>query len=116
VPLFYFHGIPGSPLSESSAASVRPRHRASTAEWAHRLSLDAAVALGATRGPVGDRSCAAPVRIWHGEGDANVPMHHARYVADRLRDADLVILRNVGHLDTAARWREFLQWVAEQHN
>jgi pimeloyl-ACP methyl ester carboxylesterase len=45
-----------------------------------------------------------------------VPMHHARYVADRLRDADLVVLRNVGHLHTAARWREFLQWVAEQHN
>jgi pimeloyl-ACP methyl ester carboxylesterase len=49
-----------------------------------------------------------PVRIWHGDADAVVPMHHAEYVAARVPQAQLVSLPGVGHLHTAARWHEFL--------
>jgi pimeloyl-ACP methyl ester carboxylesterase len=53
-----------------------------------------------------------PVRLWHGDTDAIVPMHHAQYVAGRLPKAQLTVLPGVGHLHTAERWRDFLKTAA----
>lgn len=48
-----------------------------------------------------------PVRLWHGDADGTVPVHHAEYVAGLLPKADLEVLPGVGHLHPAARWAEF---------
>ena len=53
-----------------------------------------------------------PVRLWHGDADAIVPMHHAQYVAGRLVEAELTVLPGVGHLHTPERWRDFLTTAA----
>ena len=53
-----------------------------------------------------------PVRIWHGDADALVPVHHASYVADLIPGAGLEIMPGVGHLHTAARWHDFVTAVA----
>lgn len=48
-----------------------------------------------------------PIRVWQGDTDAIVPMHHAEYVVGRLQNAELTVMPGVGHLHTADRWREF---------
>jgi pimeloyl-ACP methyl ester carboxylesterase len=48
-----------------------------------------------------------PVRLWQGDMDAIVPMHHAEYLAGRLANAELIVLPGVGHLHTPGRWQEF---------
>jgi pimeloyl-ACP methyl ester carboxylesterase len=53
-----------------------------------------------------------PVRLWHGDADAIVPMHHAEYVAGRLANAELTVLPGVGHLHPLERWRELLTAAA----
>jgi pimeloyl-ACP methyl ester carboxylesterase len=53
-----------------------------------------------------------PMRVWHGDTDAIVPMHHAEYVVGRLPHAELTVLPGVGHLHTLERWREFLTAAA----
>ncbi len=53
-----------------------------------------------------------PVRIWHGDADAVVPVHHASYVAALIPDAELEVMPGVGHLHTAARWHDFVTAVA----
>jgi pimeloyl-ACP methyl ester carboxylesterase len=55
-----------------------------------------------------------PVRLWHGDSDEVVPLHQARYVADTVPGAELVVLPGVGHLHTAARWREIITAAVEQ--
>jgi pimeloyl-ACP methyl ester carboxylesterase len=52
-----------------------------------------------------------PVRLWHGDADSVAPMHHSEYAAERIPNAELTVLQGVGHLHTAARWREFLAAV-----
>lgn len=47
-----------------------------------------------------------PVRFWHGDSDAVVPLHHSEYVAGRLRAAELTIVPGEGHLHPPERWRE----------
>jgi pimeloyl-ACP methyl ester carboxylesterase len=59
-------------------------------------------------------SVSVPVRIWHGNADEIVPMHHAEYVAEKIPTADLTVLPGVGHLHTAERWREFLTAATNQ--
>ena len=44
-----------------------------------------------------------PARLWHGDADAVVPVHHASYVAALIPDAELEVMPGVGHLHTAAR-------------
>jgi pimeloyl-ACP methyl ester carboxylesterase len=53
-----------------------------------------------------------PVRVWHGDLDEIVPMHHAQYVAGRLPKAEVTVLAGVGHLHTLDRWRDFLTSAA----
>lgn len=48
-----------------------------------------------------------PIRLWHGEADGTVPVHHAEHVARLLPKADLEVLPGVGHLHPPARWAEF---------
>jgi pimeloyl-ACP methyl ester carboxylesterase len=50
-----------------------------------------------------------PVRLWHGDADSIVPMHHAEHVADRLGDAELTVMPGVGHLHTRERWSDFVK-------
>jgi pimeloyl-ACP methyl ester carboxylesterase len=50
----------------------------------------------------------APVRIWHGDADEIVPLHHAEYVAGRLPRGELTVLPGAGHLHPPERWSEFL--------
>ena len=38
-----------------------------------------------------------PIRIWHGEADGTVPIHHARWYAEQLPNADLTELPGEGH-------------------
>jgi pimeloyl-ACP methyl ester carboxylesterase len=58
-------------------------------------------------------SVAVPVRIWHGDADTLVPIHHAEYVAETIPTAELTVLSSVGHLQTAERWRKFLAAVVD---
>lgn len=49
-----------------------------------------------------------PVRLWHGDADEIVPLHHAKHVAGRIPRAELTVLPGVGHLHPPERWKEFL--------
>jgi pimeloyl-ACP methyl ester carboxylesterase len=49
-----------------------------------------------------------PIRLWHGDSDAIVPVHHAEHVAGLLPKAELELLPGVGHFHTPAHWRDFL--------
>jgi pimeloyl-ACP methyl ester carboxylesterase len=40
----------------------------------------------------------APVRLWHGEQDEVVPIHHSRHVAERIAGAELHTYPGEGHL------------------
>jgi pimeloyl-ACP methyl ester carboxylesterase len=53
-----------------------------------------------------------PIRVWQGDADAIVPVHHAEYVVGRLQTAELTLMPGVGHLHTGDRWREFLAAAA----
>nr|WP_197519190.1 alpha/beta hydrolase [Mycobacterium gordonae] len=48
-----------------------------------------------------------PIRLWHGEADATVPIHHGKHVAGLLPGAKLDVLPGVGHLHTLDRWTAF---------
>jgi pimeloyl-ACP methyl ester carboxylesterase len=39
-----------------------------------------------------------PVRIWHGDQDHLVPLHHSEHAADLIPDAELIVLKGQGHL------------------
>ena len=54
-----------------------------------------------------------PVRLWHGDSDGTVPLHHAQYVASLIPNAQLEVFPGVGHLHTAARWRYFIDAAHE---
>jgi pimeloyl-ACP methyl ester carboxylesterase len=49
-----------------------------------------------------------PIRLWHGDADAVVPLHHAQHVARLLPEADLEVLPAEGHLHPPARWTEIV--------
>jgi pimeloyl-ACP methyl ester carboxylesterase len=54
----------------------------------------------------------APVVLWHGEEDRTIPATHSRWVASKVRSAELTVLPGVGHLHTGERWREFFAALA----
>jgi pimeloyl-ACP methyl ester carboxylesterase len=96
-PLFYLHGLPGSrldfhdPFNQAALDGVVEDYRI----WARPSGLDY-------------RNVGVPVRVWHGDVDRVVPMHHAEYVCATIPNADLVVLPGVGHLHTAERWHQFI--------
>lgn len=47
-----------------------------------------------------------PVHLWHGDTDPIVPIHHARYLANRLPAAELTVLPDTGHLHTPRGWHD----------
>ena len=49
-----------------------------------------------------------PVRIWHGDQDANVPVAMARHLAARIPDSSLTIYPGEGHLIVPVHWDEIL--------
>ena len=65
--------------------------------WGRRWDLR----LEAIAGPV-------RVRMWHGDRDATVPLHHAEHVARRIAGAKLIVWNGEGHLHAPEVWREVL--------
>jgi pimeloyl-ACP methyl ester carboxylesterase len=55
-----------------------------------------------------------PVRLWQGAADAIVPKSHAEYMAARLPNAQLTVLKGAGHLHTLERWQDFLSAATAQ--
>jgi pimeloyl-ACP methyl ester carboxylesterase len=49
-----------------------------------------------------------PVHVWHGEADGIVPQSHARFLADGLPQAVLVLYPGEGHSIAIAHWDEVL--------
>lgn len=47
----------------------------------------------------------APVRLWHGDRDTNVPIEGARRLSERLPDAELTVLDGADHLRSLLRGR-----------
>ena len=61
------------------------------------------------RWDVEPRDVAAPTLLLYGELDTPCPPAHGRWYADRIADADLVILPGVGHVDVIdGHWPEVL--------
>ena len=54
-----------------------------------------------------------PIRLWHGDSDGTVPVHHAEYVASLLPKANLEVLPGVGHFHTPPRWGDFINAARE---
>ncbi|ELZ35109.1 hydrolase or acyltransferase of alpha/beta superfamily protein [Halogeometricum pallidum JCM 14848] len=54
----------------------------------------------------------APVRLWHGDRDANVSLEGARRLAERLPDAELAVLDGADHLRSLLRGRSS---IVERH-
>jgi pimeloyl-ACP methyl ester carboxylesterase len=71
--------------------------------------------LNATRWGFAFEEVDFPIQLWHGDADAIVPPHHAKYVAGRLANAKLTVLPGVGHLHTPARWHDFFTAAAAVH-
>jgi pimeloyl-ACP methyl ester carboxylesterase len=98
-----------------------PADRALHADLSVRESLRA-LFLDATRNGVGgvvsDYAISArpwgaplervkvPVRLFHGDDDHVVPLHHAEWYAGRIPDARLEVWSGAGHLHTPERWGE----------
>ena len=58
---------------------------------------------------VDPRDVTAPTLLWYGELDTPCPPAHGRWYADRIADADLVILPGEGHVDVIDRhWPDVL--------
>jgi pimeloyl-ACP methyl ester carboxylesterase len=49
-----------------------------------------------------------PVRLFHGDDDHVVPLHHAEWYAGRIPGARLEVWSGAGHLHTPERWGEAL--------
>lgn len=47
----------------------------------------------------------SPVRLWHGDRDANAPLRAARALAGRLPDGDLTVVEGADHLEALLRCR-----------
>jgi pimeloyl-ACP methyl ester carboxylesterase len=43
-------------------------------------------------------SVTAPVRLWHGDHDSEIPVHHSRHLEDALPDAQLEVIEDGDHL------------------
>jgi pimeloyl-ACP methyl ester carboxylesterase len=66
------------------------------------------IAWGA-RWDVDPRDVSAPTRLWYGELDLQCPLAHGRWYADRIADAELVVLAGERHVDVIdGHWPEVL--------
>ena len=57
-------------------------------------------------------SVGAPVRVWHGDRDPEIPLHHGRYLAETVPDGDLHVLDGGDHLALFARGDTILSALA----
>jgi pimeloyl-ACP methyl ester carboxylesterase len=71
----------------------------------HRRGFVAETRLLARPWEFSPADVAAPVGLWHGDEDANVPVAGARRLAARLPDADLTVLDGADHLRSLLRSR-----------
>jgi pimeloyl-ACP methyl ester carboxylesterase len=53
----------------------------------------------------------APVRIWHGDADTEVPLRHGLELARRIEGAEFVRWPGEGHLATVTHVAEILDWL-----
>jgi pimeloyl-ACP methyl ester carboxylesterase len=102
---------------------LSPADRAVHADPAVRAALRA-LFLDATRNGVGGvvadyaigartwgaplGAVSVPVRLFHGDDDAVVPLHHAGWYASRIPGSALEVWHGAGHLHTPTRWGEAL--------
>jgi pimeloyl-ACP methyl ester carboxylesterase len=112
-------GLPELPANEQAILD-RPEVRAMlTAAYAEaiRPGLDGAaddtVALFASPWGFDPAEVVRPVRIWHGEDDSVVPVSHARWLADRLPTADLVVQPGIGHVGHLDAQPATLAWLVQ---
>lgn len=87
----------------------------STLEEAVRQGLDAfALEQVLERRPWGFAldEVAVPVRVWHGQADAYVPVHHVRQLVGRLPAATISVDPEAGHGLIVARWGAILRALA----
>jgi pimeloyl-ACP methyl ester carboxylesterase len=52
-----------------------------------------------------------PTLVWHGVRDVFSPVSHARWLADRIRDATLVLSEHSSHLHASAAQYDALRWL-----
>lgn len=97
----YTNGDPTAAVSDRAAEVVRAdflealsRHRSGAVTEFRQTAADWDVAFGAID---------APVRFWHGEGDANVPIADVRRFEAALSSARLTALDDADHLQTLLR-------------
>jgi pimeloyl-ACP methyl ester carboxylesterase len=55
-----------------------------------------------------------PVRLWHGDRDREIPLHHSEYVADAVRDGRLDVIEGGDHLALYRHADEILSSLAAQ--
>ncbi len=92
--------------AEAMRADVRSIFQESTRQGPAGVVDDYRV--WATPSDIAYEQIAVPVRIWHGDADAIVPLHHAEHVARLIPGAEFTRLAGVGHLHTPQRWATFL--------
>ncbi len=56
----------------------------------------------------------APVRLWHGDLDHEIPLHHSQYVADTVRDGQLHVIAGGDHLALFRHADDILRGLADQ--
>lgn len=53
-----------------------------------------------------------PVLLWHGEKDVFAPISHSRWLAHRIADANLRVVRGAAHFGAVAALPDVLDWLA----
>ena len=53
----------------------------------------------------------APVLLLHGDADRVAPLGHARWLSDRMPDAELRVVRGAGHLSVLEHAEDALEWL-----
>ncbi len=91
-------------ISADAAACVRRDFCEALAT--HREGFVTETRLFATPWEVSLAAVERPVRLWHGDGDANAPLEGARRLANDLPNGDLTVLEGAGHLTALLRSRE----------
>jgi pimeloyl-ACP methyl ester carboxylesterase len=60
------------------------------------------------------RDIRVPVKIWHGDADAIVPLSHGEFMAALIPDAELVVTPGGGHFAGYVVAKDVLDWIVEK--
>ena len=110
-----------------AAARASPADRLATSDQATRKVLAESFRRGlstglsgpvidmeifAARWDVSPEGITAPVRLWIGDCDNNVPRRPARALAQRMRTCEVIELRGHGHFWIVKHYDVVLEWLA----